>query len=77
MRRSNVDDVREQMTKKNKELSEYLDEIKQLQIANDKLHGEISTARKEMEDATRDMNEMADDYSKLKVRYFILNILII
>ena len=67
MRRSNVDDVRDQMLKKNKELSEYLDEVKELQQANDKLQLEVSNAKKEMEEATRDMNEMADDYSKLKV----------
>jgi hypothetical protein len=67
MRRSNVDDVRDQMLKKNKELSEYLDEVKELQHANDKLQLEVGNAKKEMEEATRDMNEMADDYSRLKV----------
>lgn len=41
--------------------------LQQLQMANDKLQSEVNNARSEMEQATVDMNEMADDYSKLKV----------
>ena len=67
MRRSNADDVREQMKEKNRELSRNLDEISELQKANDRLQEEVKNATKEMESATKDMNEMADDYSKLKV----------
>eukprot|EP00111_Clytia_hemisphaerica_P018438 TCONS_00054542-protein len=66
MRRSNADDVRDQMKEKNRELSRNLDEISELQKANDRLQEEVKNATKEMESATKDMNEMADDYSKLK-----------
>ena len=55
------------MKEKNRELSRNLDEISELQKANDRLQEEVKNATKEMESATKDMNEMADDYSKLKV----------
>ena len=67
MRRSNVDVVREQMKEKNKELSEYLNEIKDLQNANDLLQSEVEKARDEMKDATADIEETTRQYCNLKV----------
>lgn len=67
MRRSNVDDVRGQMKEKNKELSEYLNEIKELQSANDLLQNEVEKVKGEMQDATSEIEETTRQYCSLKV----------
>ena len=66
MKRSNVDDAREQMKEKNKELSEYLDEIKELQNANDLLQSEVEKVKGEMTDATTEIEETTRQYCNLK-----------
>merc|ERR1712212_1414681 len=58
--------VREVMTKKNREMSEYLDEIKNLQLNNDQLQADIAHLKEELQQATEDMNSMTKHHSKLK-----------
>eukprot|EP00794_Sanderia_malayensis_P012922 gene12922-14254_t len=58
--------VKDQISIKNKELSRYLDEIRDLQNENDSLQKDVNIARKELEEATIAMNEMADDHAKLQ-----------
>jgi len=66
MRRGDDSDFKDKMSKKNKELTEYLDEIKILQEANDELEDRIKSAEKELEESTAEMNKMTDEYTKLK-----------
>lgn len=65
MRRGDSE-FKDKMSKKNKELSEYLDEIRVLQEANDELEERINNIQKELEDSTEEMNKMTDEYTKLK-----------
>jgi len=66
MRRGDDSEFKDKMSKKNKELTEYLDEIKILQEANDELEDRIKSAEKELEESTAEMNKMTDEYTKLK-----------
>ncbi|XP_020911264.1 centrosomal protein of 290 kDa [Exaiptasia diaphana] len=60
------DAMKSTMAKKNKELSEYLDEIKMLQEENETLNDQLTDVRKELEESTMEMNKMTDEYTKLK-----------
>ncbi|XP_065052482.1 centrosomal protein of 290 kDa-like [Rhopilema esculentum] len=66
LRRGEDMTVKDQISKKNKEISGFIDEIRELQDENDRLQRDVTLAQKELKDATAAMNEMADDYAKLK-----------
>jgi len=65
MRRGD-NEFKDKISKKNKELSEYLDEIRVLQEANDELEDRIKSIQKELEESTTEMTKMTDEYTKLK-----------
>ncbi|RMX41053.1 hypothetical protein pdam_00003250 [Pocillopora damicornis] len=67
MRRAEGSDFKEKISKKNKELSEYLDEIRILQEANDDLEERMKNTEKELQEATAEMDKMTDEYTKLKI----------
>ncbi|KAM7435378.1 hypothetical protein ABFA07_014699 [Porites harrisoni] len=67
MRRGGDADFKDKMSKKNKELSEYLDEIRVLQEANDELEDRVKSVQKELEESTAEMDKMTDEYTKLKM----------
>lgn len=71
MRRGDDADFKGKMSKKNKELSEYLDEIRVLQEANDELEDRVKSVQKELEESTAEMDKMTDEYTKLKVELFV------
>ncbi|PFX18289.1 Centrosomal protein of 290 kDa [Stylophora pistillata] len=66
VRKGEGSDFKEKISKKNKELSEYLDEIRILQEANDELEERIKNTEKELQDATAEMDKMTDEYTKLR-----------
>ncbi|KAK3749638.1 hypothetical protein QZH41_001726, partial [Actinostola sp. cb2023] len=61
------DSAKTTVAKKNKELSEYLDEIKILQEENETLGDQLINVKKELEESAMEMNKMTDEYTKLKV----------
>lgn len=67
MRRAEGSDFKEKISKKNKELSGYLDEIRILQEANDDLEERMKNTEKELQEATAEMDKMTDEYTKLKI----------
>jgi len=58
--------VKDQISKKNREISSYIDEIRGLQDENDKLQRGIQHVELELKEATSAMNTMADENGKLK-----------
>ncbi|KAK3738058.1 hypothetical protein QZH41_012933 [Actinostola sp. cb2023] len=60
------DSAKTTVAKKNKELSEYLDEIKILQEENETLGDQLINVKKELEESAMEMNKMTDEYTKLK-----------
>jgi len=66
IRRGGDSEFKDKLSKKNKELSEYLDEIRVLQEANDELEERIKDVQKELEESTEEMNKMTEEYTKLK-----------
>ncbi|XP_048578634.1 centrosomal protein of 290 kDa isoform X2 [Nematostella vectensis] len=66
MNRGGADTYKSAVAKKNKELSEYLDELKMLQETNEELEMKLDESKRELEAATTEMDKIADEYTKLK-----------
>ncbi|NXY81492.1 CE290 protein, partial [Alcedo cyanopectus] len=60
-------DYRSQLSKKNFELVQYLDEIQSLTEANEKLDIQNQEMRKNLEESVQEMEKMTDEYNKMKV----------
>ncbi|XP_070611887.1 centrosomal protein of 290 kDa isoform X3 [Erythrolamprus reginae] len=65
-RRGEDSDYRSQLSKKNFELVEYLDEIQNLTEANEKLEAQNQEMRKNLEESVQEMENMTDEYNKMK-----------
>ncbi|XP_038612778.1 LOW QUALITY PROTEIN: centrosomal protein of 290 kDa [Tachyglossus aculeatus] len=66
-RRGEDSDYRSQLSKKNLELVQYLDEIQSLTEANEKIEVQNQEMRKNLEESVQEMEKMTDEYSKMKV----------
>ncbi|XP_067906371.1 centrosomal protein of 290 kDa isoform X2 [Heterodontus francisci] len=66
-RRGDDSDYRMQLSKKNKELAQYLDEIQNLSEANDKLEAQNKHLQKNLEESVQEMEKMTDEYNKMKL----------
>nr|XP_060633337.1 centrosomal protein of 290 kDa isoform X5 [Anolis sagrei ordinatus] len=66
-RRGEESDYRSQLSKKNFELVQYLDEIQGLTEANEKLDAQNQEMRKNLEESVQEMEKMTDEYNKMKV----------
>ncbi|XP_010116139.1 PREDICTED: centrosomal protein of 290 kDa-like, partial [Chlamydotis macqueenii] len=60
-------DYRSQLSKKNFELVQYLDEIQNLTEANEKLEIQNQEMRKNLEESVQEMEKMTDEYNKMKL----------
>ncbi|XP_053112332.1 centrosomal protein of 290 kDa isoform X6 [Hemicordylus capensis] len=60
-------DYRSQLSKKNFELVQYLDEIQGLTEANEKLEAQNQEMRKNLEDSVQEMEKMTDEYNRMKL----------
>ncbi|XP_075285475.1 centrosomal protein of 290 kDa isoform X6 [Opisthocomus hoazin] len=60
-------DHRSQLSRKNFELVQYLDEIQNLTEANEKLDIQNQEMRKNLEESVQEMERMTDEYNKMKV----------
>ncbi|NXA50457.1 CE290 protein, partial [Nothocercus julius] len=60
-------DYRSQLSKKNFELVQYLDEIQNLTETNEKLDIENQEMRKNLEESVQEMEKMTDEYNKMKL----------
>ncbi|NXI54883.1 CE290 protein, partial [Chloroceryle aenea] len=67
LRRGQDSDYRSQLSKKNFELVQYLDEIQNLTEANEKLDIQNQEMRKNLEESVQEMEKMTDEYNKLKL----------
>uniref|UniRef100_A0A670YGZ1 Centrosomal protein 290 n=1 Tax=Pseudonaja textilis TaxID=8673 RepID=A0A670YGZ1_PSETE len=65
-RRGEESDYRSQLSKKNFELVQYLDEIQNLTEANEKLETQNQEMRKNLEESVQEMENMTDEYNKMK-----------
>uniref|UniRef100_A0A8C5SS35 Centrosomal protein 290 n=1 Tax=Laticauda laticaudata TaxID=8630 RepID=A0A8C5SS35_LATLA len=65
-RRGEESDYRSQLSKKNFELVQYLDEIQNLTEANEKLEAQNQEMRKNLEESVQEMENMTDEYNKMK-----------
>ncbi|KAM6321171.1 centrosomal protein of 290 kDa [Aegotheles albertisi] len=65
-RRGEESDYRSQMSKKNFELVQYLDEIQNLTETNEKLDIQNQEMRKNLEESVQEMEKMTDEYNKMK-----------
>ncbi|XP_039221106.1 centrosomal protein of 290 kDa isoform X1 [Crotalus tigris] len=65
-RRGEESDYRSQLSKKNFELVQYLDEIQNLTEANEKLEAQSQEMRKNLEESVQEMENMTDEYNKMK-----------
>ncbi|NXF97424.1 CE290 protein, partial [Eubucco bourcierii] len=65
-RRGEDSDYRSQLSKKNFELAQYLDEIQILTEANEKLDIQNQEMRKNIEESVQEMEKMTDEYNKMK-----------
>ncbi|XP_058045528.1 centrosomal protein of 290 kDa isoform X2 [Ahaetulla prasina] len=65
-RRGEDSDYRSQLSKKNFELVQYLDEIQNLTEANEKLEAQNQEMRKNLEESVQEMENMTDEYNKMK-----------
>ncbi|XP_029061207.1 centrosomal protein of 290 kDa isoform X2 [Monodon monoceros] len=59
-------DYRSQLSKKNYELVQYLDEIQTLTEANEKLELQNEEMRKNLEESVQEMEKMTDEYNRMK-----------
>ncbi|XP_033722164.1 centrosomal protein of 290 kDa isoform X2 [Tursiops truncatus] len=59
-------DYRSQLSKKNYELVQYLDEIQTLTEANEKLELQNQEMRKNLEESVQEMEKMTDEYNRMK-----------
>ncbi|XP_062838859.1 centrosomal protein of 290 kDa isoform X2 [Anolis carolinensis] len=66
-RRGEESDYRSQLSKKNSELVQYLDEIQGLTEANEKLDIQNQEMRKNLEESVQEMEKMTDEYNKMKL----------
>ncbi|MGH0155476.1 UNVERIFIED_CONTAM: hypothetical protein FKN15_031020 [Acipenser sinensis] len=66
-RRGGDSDFRSQLSKKNLELVQYLDEIQNLTEANEKLEVQNHEMQKNLEESVNEMEKMTDEYNKMKV----------
>ncbi|CAI5785693.1 Centrosomal protein 290 [Podarcis lilfordi] len=66
-RRGEESDYRSQLSKKNFELVQYLDEIQSLTEANEKLEAQNQEMRKNLEESVQEMEKMTDEYNKMKL----------
>nr|XP_034983155.1 centrosomal protein of 290 kDa isoform X3 [Zootoca vivipara] len=66
-RRGEESDYRSQLSKKNFELVQYLDEIQNLTEANEKLEAQNQEMRKNLEESVQEMEKMTDEYNKMKL----------
>ncbi|NXE49879.1 CE290 protein, partial [Casuarius casuarius] len=60
-------DYRSQLSKKNFELVQYLDEIQNLTETNEKLDIQNQEMRKSLEESVQEMEKMTDEYNKMKL----------
>ncbi|KAM4670366.1 centrosomal protein of 290 kDa isoform 2-T5 [Amazona ochrocephala] len=67
LRRGEDSDYRSQLSKKNFELVQYLDEIQNLTEANEKLDIQNQEMRKNLEESVQEMEKMTDEYNKMKL----------
>ncbi|KAM9579223.1 centrosomal protein of 290 kDa [Guaruba guarouba] len=67
LRRGEDSDYRSQLSKKNFELVQYLDEIQSLTEANEKLDIQNQEMRKNLEESVQEMEKMTDEYNKMKL----------
>ncbi|XP_043565822.1 centrosomal protein of 290 kDa-like isoform X2 [Chiloscyllium plagiosum] len=66
-RRGDDSDYRIQLSKKNKELAQYLDEIQNLSEANEKLEAQNKQLQQKLEESVQEMDKMTDEYNKMKL----------
>uniref|UniRef100_A0A8C4U9G5 Centrosomal protein 290 n=1 Tax=Falco tinnunculus TaxID=100819 RepID=A0A8C4U9G5_FALTI len=66
-RREEDSDYRSQLSKKNFELVQYLDEIQNLTEANEELDIQNQEMRKNLEESVQEMEKMTDEYNKMKL----------
>ncbi|XP_069485433.1 centrosomal protein of 290 kDa isoform X2 [Ambystoma mexicanum] len=66
-RRGGDADYRAQLSKKNLELVQYLDEIQNLSEANEKLEVQNQEMTKNLEESVQEMEKMTDEYSRMKL----------
>nr|XP_038029023.1 centrosomal protein of 290 kDa isoform X1 [Anas platyrhynchos]XP_038029024.1 centrosomal protein of 290 kDa isoform X1 [Anas platyrhynchos]XP_038029025.1 centrosomal protein of 290 kDa isoform X1 [Anas platyrhynchos] len=66
-RRGDYSDYRSQLSKKNFELVQYLDEIQNLTETNEKLDIQNQEMRKNLEESVQEMEKMTDEYNKMKL----------
>ncbi|XP_051499060.1 centrosomal protein of 290 kDa isoform X7 [Apus apus] len=67
LRRGEESDYRSQLSKKNFELAQYLDDIQNLTEANEKLDIQTQEMRKNLEESVQEMEKMTDEYNKMKL----------
>ncbi|NXX75542.1 CE290 protein, partial [Urocolius indicus] len=67
LRRGEDSDYRSQLSKKNFELVQYLDEIQSLTEANEKLDIQNQEMRKNLEESVQEMEKMTDEYNRMKL----------
>ncbi|XP_029811219.1 centrosomal protein of 290 kDa [Suricata suricatta] len=65
-RRGEDSDYQSQLSKKNYELVQYLDEIQTLTEANEKIEVQNQEMRKNLEESVQEMEKMTDEYSRMK-----------
>ncbi|XP_023365075.1 centrosomal protein of 290 kDa isoform X1 [Otolemur garnettii] len=65
-RRGEDSDYRSQLSKKNYELVQYLDEIQTLTEANEKIEVQNEEMRKNLEESVQEMEKMTDEYNRMK-----------
>ncbi|NWW49799.1 CE290 protein, partial [Pedionomus torquatus] len=66
LRRGEDSDYRAQLSRKNFELVQYLDEIQNLTETNEKLDIQNQEMRKNLEESVQEMEKMTDEYNKMK-----------
>ncbi|KAM6290371.1 centrosomal protein of 290 kDa [Porphyrio hochstetteri] len=66
LRRGEDSSYLSQLSRKNLEISQYLDEIQNLTEANEKLDIENEEMRKNLEESVQEMEKMTDEYNKMK-----------
>ncbi|MXQ86011.1 hypothetical protein E5288_WYG010182 [Bos mutus] len=65
-KRGEDSDYRSQLSKKNYELVQYLDEIQTLTEANEKIELQNQEMRKNLEESVQEMEKMTDEYNRMK-----------
>ncbi|KAM4882921.1 centrosomal protein of 290 kDa isoform 3-T3 [Thomomys bottae] len=65
-RRGEDSEYRSQLSKKNYELVQYLDEIQTLTEANEKIEVQNQEMRKNLEESVQEMEKMTDEYNRMK-----------